>query len=149
MKQYLVVCLGNICRSPIGEGWLRHEAMVRGCRVKVDSAGTAGYHVGEPPDRRSIATMRAVGIDISGQRSRKFSRADFKKFDRVLVMDRSNLSDVLSLARTEEEEAKVAMFDPTGESVPDPYYGGDDGFAQVREQVRRAAEAWLDTDFKD
>ena len=92
--------------------------------------------------------MQAVGIDISGQRSRKFSRADFKKFDRILVMDRTNLSDVLDVARSEEEAAKVALFDPTGDAVPDPYYGGDEGFAQVREQVKRAAEAWLDTDFK-
>lgn len=146
MKQYLVVCLGNICRSPIGEGWLRHAAMVRGCRVKVDSAGTAGYHVGEAPDRRSVAAMKAAGIDISGQRSRKFVRADFKKFDRILVMDQSNLRDVLALARGDEEAAKVALFDGTSD-VPDPYYGGDDGFARVREQVRAAAESWLDTDF--
>ena len=68
MTRYLVVCLGNICRSPIGEGWIRHAAMVRGLRVKVDSAGTSGYHAGDPPDRRSVATMRTVDIDISGQR---------------------------------------------------------------------------------
>jgi protein-tyrosine phosphatase len=147
VKRYLVVCLGNICRSPIGEGWLRHAAMVRGCRAKVDSAGTAGYHVGEGPDPRSVAAMRAVDIDISGQRSRKFVRADFQKFDRILVMDQANLRDVLKLARTEEEESKVALFDLSGAEVPDPYYGGDGGFAAVREQVRQAAEAWLDRDF--
>ena len=90
--------------------------------------------------------MKAVGIDISGQRSRKFARADFQKFDRILVMDRANLKDVLDMARTPEEEAKVALFD-LGAEVPDPYYGGEDGFAQVREQVRLAAEGWLDRDF--
>lgn len=90
--------------------------------------------------------MKAVGIDISGQRSRKFVRADFQKFDRILVMDRANLKDVLDMARMPEEEAKVALFDP-GAEVPDPYYGGEDGFAQVREQVRLAAEGWLDRDF--
>ena len=147
MTRYLVVCLGNICRSPIGEGWIRRVAMVRGLRVKVDSAGTSGYHVGDPPDRRSVDTMRAIDIDISGQRSRKFVRADFQKFDRILVMDRANLSDVLALARTEEERDKVALFDPSGAEVPDPYYGGEDGFALVREQVREAAEAQLAADF--
>ena len=147
MTRYLVVCLGNICRSPIGEGWIRRVAMVRGLRVKVDSAGTSGYHVGDPPDRRSVATMRAIDIDISGQRSRKFVRADFQKFDRILVMDRANLADVLALARTEEERKKVALFDPSGAEVPDPYYGGEDGFALVREQVREAAEAQLAADF--
>ena len=91
--------------------------------------------------------MRAVGIDISGQRSRKFVRADFGKFDRILVMDKANLRDVLDMARSEEEEAKVALFDPSGTEVPDPYYGGEDGFAQVREQVRLAAEVWMDRDF--
>ena len=147
MTRYLVVCLGNICRSPIGEGWIRHAAMVRGLRVKVDSAGTSGYHAGDPPDRRSVATMRSVNIDISGQRSRKFVRADFQKFDRILVMDRANLADVLSLARSEEEREKVVLFDPSGAEVPDPYYGGEDGFALVREQVREAAEAQLAADF--
>ena len=147
MTRYLVVCLGNICRSPIGEGWIRRVAMVRGLRVKVDSAGTSGYHVGDPPDRRSVDTMRAIDIDISGQRSRKFVRADFQKFDRILVMDRANLSDVLALARSEDEREKVALFDPSGAEVPDPYYGGEDGFALVREQVREAAEAQLAADF--
>ncbi len=147
MTRYLVVCLGNICRSPIGEGWIRRVAMVRGLRVKVDSAGTSGYHVGDPPDRRSVDTMRAIDIDISGQRSRKFVRADFQKFDRILVMDRANLSDVLALARSEDERDKVALFDPSGAEVPDPYYGGEDGFALVREQVREAAEAQLAADF--
>jgi len=147
VTRYLVVCLGNICRSPIGEGWIRRVAMVRGLRVKVDSAGTSGYHVGDPPDRRSVDTMRAIDIDISGQRSRKFVRADFQKFDRILVMDRANLSDVLALARSEDERDKVALFDPSGAEVPDPYYGGEDGFALVREQVREAAEAQLAADF--
>ena len=121
--------------------------MVKGHRVKVDSAGTSGYHAGDAPDRRSVAAMHAVGIDIAGQRSRKFVRSDFQKFDRILVMDRANLSDVLSLAKTEEDGQKVALFDPTGAEVPDPYYGGEDGFAHVREQVRVAAEAQLAEDF--
>lgn len=127
----------------MGEGWLRHLAMVQGVRAKVDSAGTSAHHVGEGPDRRSISAMRAVDIDISGQRSRQFERNDFKNFDRILVMDQANLWDVLSMAKTEQDRAKVALFDPTGASVPDPYYGGADGFTEVREQVRRAAEAQL------
>jgi protein-tyrosine phosphatase len=127
----------------MGEGWIRHVAMVQGCRVKVDSAGTAGHHVGEGPDRRSVSAMKAAGVDISGQRSRKFVRSDFNKFDRILVMDQSNLRDVLSLAKTEEHAAKVALFDATGADVPDPYYGGEQGFSNVREQVRVAAQAHL------
>ena len=147
MTRYLVVCLGNICRSPIGEGWIRHVAMVRGLRVKVSSAGTSGYHVGSAPDKRSVVAMREVDIDISGQRSQKFTRADFQKFDRILVMDRSNLADVVAMARSEEEREKVALFDPSGAEVPDPYYGGEGGFAEVREQVRAAAEAQVRSDF--
>lgn len=87
--------------------------------------------------------MRAAGVDISGQRSRKFVRSDFDKFDRILVMDQSNLRDVLALAKTEEHAAKVALFDATGADVPDPYYGGEQGFSNVREQVRVAAQAHL------
>ena len=87
--------------------------------------------------------MKAAGVDISGQRSRKFVRSDFNKFDRILVMDQSNLRDVLSLANTEEHAAKVARFDATGADVPDPYYGGEQGFSNVREQVRVAAQAHL------
>jgi len=87
--------------------------------------------------------MKAAGVDISGQRSRKFVRSDFNKFDRILVMDQSNLRDVLSLAKTEEHAAKVALFDATGVDVPDPYYGGEQGFSKVREQVRVAAQAHL------
>lgn len=126
---------------------MRNVAMVRGLRVKVSSAGTSGYHVGSAPDKRSVYAMREVGIDISGQRSRKFVCADFQEFDRILVMDRSNFTDVIALARSEEEREKVALFDPTGAEVPDPYYGGEDGFARVREQVRAAAEAQLRSDF--
>lgn len=121
--------------------------MVRGLRVKVSSAGTSGYHVGSAPDKRSVVAMREVGIDISGQRSQKFTRADFQKFDRILVMDRSNLADVAGMARSEEEREKVVLFDPSGAEVPDPYYGSEGGFAAVREQVRVAAEAQLRSDF--
>lgn len=121
--------------------------MVRGLRVKVSSAGTSGYHVGSAPDKRSVVAMREEDIDISGQRSQKFTRADFQKFDRILVMDRSNLADVMAMARSEEEREKVALFDPSGAEVPDPYYGGEGGFAAVRAQVRAAAEAQLRSDF--
>ena len=121
--------------------------MVRGIRVKVSSAGTSGYHVGAAPDKRSVSAMREVGIDISGQRSRKFVRSDFRKFDRILVMDNSNLSDVVSMASSDEEREKVSLFDPSGTEVPDPYYGGEGGFAAVREQVRAAAESQLWSDF--
>lgn len=87
--------------------------------------------------------MRSAGVDIQGQRSRKFSRSDFEKFDRILVMDRSNLRDVLALAKSESAASKVALFDPRGVEVPDPYYGGEHGFSEVRDQVHAAAVAQL------
>lgn len=150
----LFVCLGNICRSPTAEGVLRHLAADRGLdgRVEVDSAGTAGWHVGEPPDRRAQQEARRRGIDISGLRGRRLEPADFERFDHILVMDRSNLADARAVAPTPEAASKVRLLrelDPEAVAagdleVPDPYYGGPEGFAAVYDAIERACHHLLD-----
>ena len=138
-----MVCLGNICRSPLAEGIL--QSKVDSDSVFVDSAGTAGYHVGNPPDKRSIAVARKYGLNITHQKCRKFSEQDFSEFDHIYVMDRSNFSDVASLAKNQEEASKVKLLLSEVElgikEVPDPYYGGDDGFENVYQMIDRACEA--------
>jgi len=131
----LMVCLGNICRSPLAEGILKHKVRQRGLDWEVDSAGTGNWHTGELPDSRSIATARQYGIDITSQRARQFHAADFERFDRIFVMDTQNYRDVLRLAQNDAHREKVQLIlDLThpGEnrSVPDPYWD-DDGFDQV------------------
>ncbi len=139
----LMVCLGNICRSPLAEGILKSK--VDPDKVFVDSAGTAGYHVGNPPDHRSVAVARQNGLDISNQRCRKFSSIDFLEFDHIYVMDKSNFSNVMQLANTEDDRAKVKLLleeiDFDISEVPDPYYGGADGFEKVYQMIDRACEA--------
>lgn len=130
----LMVCLGNICRSPLAEGILSSKTTSNA--IYVDSAGTAAYHVGNHPDKRSIAVAIKYGIDISQQRARKFDVSDFDTFDIIYTMDESNYHDILSLARNNQHKQKVKMIlneiHPTKNmSVPDPYYGGNEGFEQV------------------
>jgi len=116
-----MVCLGNICRSPMAHGIMDHLAQEKGLDWQVDSAGTGNWHVGEPPDRRSIRTARAHGIDISQQVCRLFKISDFDTYDHIFVMDRNNLSDILSMARNKQDEKKVSLL--LGDRiVPDPYY---------------------------
>jgi len=139
----LAVCLGNICRSPMAEGVLRRHIQTNGLRIKVDSAGTNGYHNGEAPDRRAQQEMRRHGIDISKQISRQIARKDFDEFDLILVMDESNLNDVNALAGDREDWLdKIHLF-LEEDNVPDPYYGGSDGFAHVYQLVDEAAEDWV------
>lgn len=121
----LMVCLGNICRSPLAQGIL--ESKITSNTV-VDSSGTAAYHVGNPPDPRSIAVAKQNGIRISQFRARKFTREDFKNFNHIYVMDQSNYKDVIGLAETREEQEKVSLLLPDEKEVPDPYYGGPEGF---------------------
>ncbi len=138
MLRLCFVCLGNICRSPIGEGVMRHLLREAGLseQVAVDSAGTAGYHTGEPPDPRARAAGKRFGVEVHG-RARQFQRADFDRFDYVLAMDRSNFEDLSELAGSSEAREKLYLlrsFDetaPSGASVPDPYYGGNDDFDDV------------------
>ena len=138
----LMVCLGNICRSPLAEGILKSK--IDPNRVEVDSAGTAGYHVGNPPDPRSIAVGRKYRIDISQQKCRKFQQADFYEFDHIFVMDRENYRDVCALAPDESYKKKVRLLlevTPSGpDEVPDPYYGGAKGFETVYSLIDEACE---------
>lgn len=135
-----MVCLGNICRSPLAEGILQSKVSDS---IFVDSAGTAGYHVGNLPDSRSIDVAKKYGIDITKQRSRKFSVEDFGNFDVIYAMDDSNFQDILSLARNQSDSGKVKMIlneiHPNSNSnVPDPYYGGDLGFENVYRMLDEA-----------
>ena len=138
-----MVCLGNICRSPLAEGIL--QSKINPDEVSVDSAGTAAYHVGELPDQRSIAVARKYGIDLTYQRARKFEVSDFDNFDEIFAMDESNYQNILKKARDREDEAKVKMIlnesEPnSNQSVPDPYYGGDQGFENVYQMLDEACE---------
>ena len=144
----LMVCLGNICRSPMAEGILKRKARLSGLVIYVDSAGTSSWHQDERPDERAMAEMESNGIDISGQRSRPFKIGDFDKFDHILVMDTSNRENVLALARNDQDRAKVQLMldfgnEVKGKSVPDPYY--DDGFGSVYELLDYACEAFIKT----
>lgn len=138
-----MVCLGNICRSPLAEGILKSK--IDPGTVYVDSAGTAGYHVGKSPDPRSIAVAKKHGIDITRQSCRKFSELDFEEFDLIYAMDKSNYSDILHLAQSPAHANKVnLLLSDTHlgvEEVPDPYYGGEDGFEEVYRLINSACEA--------
>ncbi len=149
MKRVLFVCLGNICRSPLAEGVFRHHVSQAGLQhaFEIDSAGTGGWHVGETPDPRSVAVARAHGVDISGQRARQFERGDLERFDEVLGMDLSNLRNMQALGRG-DEPAQVGLLlaeveGGSGAEVPDPYYGGHDGFGHVYRLVDEACAALL------
>lgn len=139
----LMVCLGNICRSPLAEGIMKAKLPAD---FVVDSAGTSGFHSGDAPDPRSIAVAQKYGIDISNQRSRQISVQDFEDFDKIYCMDKSNLSNVLALAENDEQRKKVSLLlaEADGESifteVPDPYYGGAKGFEKVFEMIDIACE---------
>jgi protein-tyrosine phosphatase len=141
-----MVCLGNICRSPLAEGILRHKLESKGIfHVKVDSAGTSDYHVGDPPDSRSAKNAKSHGIDISKLRGRQFCVNDFDEFDFIYVMDASNYQNVLQLARNENDRKKVdlllnAKWPGKNLAVPDPYYGGADGFEKVFLLVEEACD---------
>jgi len=134
----LMVCLGNICRSPLAEGIMQHLADEHGLDWQVDSAGTGSWHVGDGPDRRSVRAARNHGIDISKQICRQFRRNDFSQFDHIFVMDKYNLSDVLAMAPDEEAATKVKLLLGTRE-VPDPYYD-DNQFEPVFELIKQGCE---------
>jgi len=132
----LMVCLGNICRSPMAHGIMRNKSEMLGLDIEVDSAGTSAYHVGDPPDSRQQATAAQKLIEIGDLRARQFITKDYDEFDIIYAMDQSNYDNILSLARTEKDAKKVKMIlneSTPGKhlSVPDPYYGGDSGFELV------------------
>lgn len=141
MTKVLMVCLGNICRSPLAEGILKSKLPER--TFFIDSAGTANYHVGNPPDPRSIAVGKKYGIDISKLKGRQFGVKDFDNFDLIYVMDESNYRNVISIARNEQDTSKVKfilneIYPNQNYDVPDPYYGGDHGFENVYKMLDEA-----------
>lgn len=139
----LMVCLGNICRSPLAEGILKSK--VDTSKVYVDSAGTGHWHVGNSPDPRSIEVAKKHGLNISLQKGRQFQKKDFTSFDYIFVMDNSNYDNVIALANSEEDIAKVQLildeiFPGENVDVPDPYYGGGQGFESVYQMLDEACD---------
>lgn len=144
----LMVCLGNICRSPMADGWLRRRIEEFGLKMEADSAGTAGYHIGERPDPRMRKWAKNYGVDLDELRARQFSADDFDRFDRIFVMDKSNYANVIRLARSESDRSKVALYlnelyPGEDREVPDPYYGTDHDFREVIELLDAATTAFL------
>jgi protein-tyrosine phosphatase len=134
----LMVCLGNICRSPLAEGLL--SSKLPKDKFIVDSAGTGNYHIGKQPDKRSVLTAQKNGLDITYQKARQFTPIDFEEFDYIYVMDNSNYNDVIQLAKKEEHKKKVQLilddlFPGANVDVPDPYYGLQNGFDMVYEML--------------
>ncbi|MGV0927302.1 MULTISPECIES: low molecular weight protein-tyrosine-phosphatase [unclassified Empedobacter] len=137
----LMVCLGNICRSPLAEGILQSKV---GDNHLVDSAGTGDWHVGEQPDRRSVAVAKKYGVDISDQRAMLFNPIFFDEFDLIFAMDKQNLINLQQLARSEEEQSKIKLILKDGigqtQNVPDPYYDGEDAFEHVYQLLDEATD---------
>ena len=138
----LMVCLGNICRSPLAEGILKSKA--KNLNLTVDSAGTANYHIGKNPDIRSIEIAKKHGIDIKNQIARQFIKNDFKNFDVIYAMDKQNYYDIIQQASNDFDKKKVKLIlneiNINIDSVPDPYYGGENGFNKVYEMLDKACE---------
>lgn len=145
----LMVCLGNICRSPLADGLLRHKVEKLKLDIVVDSAGTADYHTGSAPDHRMIATAKKNGVDLSTLRARQFETRDFDEFDVIYVMDQSNLRNVLRKARNQQDEQKVKLIlnelhDRTDLEVPDPYYGSQKDFDEVFELLDKTTDRLIE-----
>lgn len=140
-----MVCLGNICRSPLAEGILRDKAEKLNLNIVIDSAGTSNYHIGEHPDNRTIANANKHGVDVSQLKARQFGVEDFDRFDTIFVMDSSNYADVIALARNEADKRKVELilnrvYPNSNMAVPDPYFGGEQGFENVFILLEQACE---------
>ena len=143
MTKVIMVCLGNICRSPMAEGILMHKT--QGKDVTVESAGTSDYHIGSLPYKRSIEVAKKNGLDITDQRGRQFKTSDFDTYDYIYAMDNSNYNNIIALARNEADKDKVhlilnSIFPGENVDVPDPYYGGDQGFDHVYNMLDEACE---------
>jgi protein-tyrosine phosphatase len=136
VRKILFVCTGNICRSPTAEGVLRHLAKEFGLQVHVESAGTHDYHVGHPPDERAQEHAKNRGYDLSAKRARQLRKRDFEEFDIIVAMDRGHL-ELLRVHCPAQHHAKLRML-VRGHDVPDPYYGGPEGFEQVLDMVEAA-----------
>lgn len=138
-----MVCLGNICRSPLAEGILKSK--VDPDKIHVESAGTGDWHIGQLPDKRSVKVADEHDLNITDQRGRQFNKSDFDKFDMIFVMDNSNYDDVIAMARSEDDQRKVKLilneiFPNENLDVPDPYMGGESGFKQVYDMLDQATD---------
>ena len=145
----LMVCLGNICRSPIAEGVLRHKAQQKGLNWTVESAGVESYHVGEPPHRYSQKVCLSKGIDISGQRARRFSAKDMEGYDKIYAMSDDVLEEIQRVTGKNMDRSKVGLFlnelfEDSNASVPDPWYGGEEGYLPVYEMIDKACDAIIE-----
>jgi|SRR3989344_4830548 len=145
MQRVLMVCLGNICRSPLAEGILRDKTNKLGIPIFIDSAGTSNYHTGEHPDKRTIANALKNGVDVSKLKARQFKVSDFDDFDRIFVMDSSNYANIIELARNKNDIEKVELIlnrihPKSNMAVPDPYFGGEEGFQTVFDLLDKACE---------
>ncbi len=149
VKSVLFVCMGNICRSPLAEGVFLHLLRERGLdtHFEADSAGTGGWHAGNPPDPRSVAVARKYGIDLPS-RARKIHSGDWEKFDLIIVMDNDNLADCLDAGAPRNKIRHLRSYDPALNGanlpVPDPYYGGEDGFDTVYDMVHAACSGLIE-----
>ena len=146
----LFVCLGNICRSPTAEAVFRRRVTGAGLeeRIHIDSAGTGDWHIGKAPDRRASAAAAQRGYELDRLRARQVSAEDFHRFDLILAMDDNNLADLQALRPADDDALLARFLDVLGEDgpheVPDPYYGGDDGFDHVLNLVEKASDLWLE-----
>lgn len=141
----LMVCLGNICRSPLAEGILRAKVLKEGLTFHIDSAGTSAFHIGSAPDKRMCATAKSFGVNIDNLKARQFKPSDFEEFDVIYAMDKSNYSTILHLAKSEYDKLKVKLIlnelHPNQNlEVPDPYYGGEQGFYEVFNLLNEATD---------
>lgn len=144
----LMVCLGNICRSPMADGLLRKKVKEADLQIEVDSAGTSNYHIGEAPDHRMRATAKKLGCPIDELRARQFTVEDFDAFDLIYAMDSSNYNNILALSRNEQDVAKVKLilnevYPGENRAVPDPYFGGEQGFIDVFNMLDEATDIVL------
>lgn len=147
----LMVCLGNICRSPMAQGILEYKLKQVGLsnEVEVDSAGTSDYHIGDPPDSRAIAKCKEHKMNISRYTGRQFEREDYDRFDRIFAMDFSNYQNMLQLSRSKEDQKKLELIlnlsnPDSNMSVPDPYYGGESGFENVYKLLDAACDVLIE-----
>ena len=149
MQKILFVCLGNICRSPLAEGIMLKLISDKNLSIEIDSAGTSNFHAGETPDYRTLLNAKKHGVDLTPLKARQFSEKDFDDFDSIYVMDKSNMTNVLALAKNKEQEQKVELFLNTlfpnqNMEVPDPYFGGEEGFEHVFNLVYSACEKMIE-----